>query len=166
MSNNDQPPVTIRPANINDAATILGLIRELAEYERLAHTVVATEALIRDSLFGPRPEAEVLLAEIGGEAVGQALFFTNYSTFLGRGGIYLEDLYVRPQARKRGIGTALFAELAKVAIARGAQRLEWAVLDWNQPSIDFYKSLGAVALEEWTTYRMGPEAIAKLAGQL
>jgi GNAT superfamily N-acetyltransferase len=157
--------VKIRPASANDVLAILALVRELAEYERLAHLVVATEDSLRESLFGPRPQAEVLLAELDGEIVGQALFFTNYSTFLGRGGMYLEDLYVRPHARKRGVGTALFAELARIGVARGIQRMEWAVLDWNQPSIEFYKSLGAQPLDEWTVYRLGPEAIAHLAAR-
>ncbi len=156
-------PLRIRPATIEDVPAILDLIRELAEYERLAHLVVATEDSLRETLFGPRPQAESLLAELAGEVVGQALFFTNYSTFLARGGIYLEDLYVRPAFRHRGIGKALFAELARVGVARGIQRLEWAVLDWNQPSIDFYKSIGAQALDEWTVYRLGPEAIRSLA---
>jgi GNAT superfamily N-acetyltransferase len=163
MSGGDRAAVSIRPATIEDVPTILDLIHELAEYERLAHLVVATEDSLRETVFGPRPQAEVLLAEVDGEIVGQALFFTNYSTFLGRGGIYLEDLYVRPHVRKRGVGTALFAELARIGVARGIHRLEWAVLDWNQPSIDFYKSLGAQALDEWTVYRLGPEAIARLA---
>lgn len=156
--------VTIRAADVGDVPALLGLVRELAEYERLPHAVVATEASLAASLFGERPEAEALIAEGEEGPVGLAVFFSNYSTFLGRSGIYLEDLYVRPELRGQGIGTRLLAEVAKRAVERGCQRLEWAVLDWNEPSIQFYKSLGAKPLGEWTTFRMTAEAIAKLAG--
>jgi GNAT superfamily N-acetyltransferase len=155
--------ITIRPAVIDDAPAILALVRELAEYERLPHMVEATEASLEESLFGERPGAEALIAESDEGPVGFAVFFFNYSTFLGRSGIYLEDLYVRPEMRGQGIGKQLLAEVARRAVERGCQRLEWAVLDWNEPSIQFYKSLGAKPLDDWTTYRMTPEAIAKLA---
>jgi GNAT superfamily N-acetyltransferase len=159
----DAGKVTIRAARVDDAPMILTFIKELAEYERLAHTVVATEESLRQTLFGPRPAAEVLLAEIAGEAVGLALFFANYSTFVGRAGIYLEDLYVRPSVRGRGAGRALLVHLAKLAVERGCGRLEWSVLDWNEPAIQFYKSIGAQPLEEWTMYRLVGDAISKLA---
>ncbi len=156
--------VTIRPAEIGDVPALLALVRELAEYERLPHSVVATEASLASTLFGERPEAEALIAEGEAGPVGLAVFFSNYSTFLGRSGIYLEDLYVRSELRGQGIGTRLLAEVAKRAVERGCQRLEWAVLDWNEPSIQFYKSLGAKPLDDWTTFRMTGEAIVKLAG--
>ncbi len=155
--------VTIRSADVGDVPVLLKLVKELAEYERLPHTVVATEASLAASLFGERPEAEALIAEAETGPVGLAVFFANYSTFLGRSGIYLEDLYVRPEVRGQGIGKRLLAEVAKRAVERGCQRLEWAVLDWNEPSIQFYQSLGAKPLDEWTTFRMTAEAIAKLA---
>jgi GNAT superfamily N-acetyltransferase len=142
---------------------IAALIRALAEYERLADAVVLNEADLAMHLFGPRTYAEVLLAEEEGEVVGFALFFTNYSTFLGKPGIYLEDIFVLPKKRGRGHGKALFAALAQLAVERDYGRIEWSVLDWNAPSIAFYRSLGAVAREEWTTYRLNGEAIAKLA---
>jgi GNAT superfamily N-acetyltransferase len=162
-AHDDARSVAIRPSHIEDAPLILAFIKELAEYERLAHTVVATEESLRQTLFGPRPAAEVLLAEIGGEPAGLALFFANYSTFMGRAGIYLEDLYVRPKFRGRGAGKALLRQIAKLAVERGCGRMEWAVLDWNEPSIQFYKSLGAQSLDDWTTYRLSGDAINKLA---
>jgi GNAT superfamily N-acetyltransferase len=152
----------IRAAEAGDVPTILAFINELAEYERLAHTVVATEESLRETLFGARRAAEVLIAEFGGQPVGFALFFTNYSTFIGRPGMYLEDLYVRPAARGRGAGKALFLQVATLAAQRQCGRLEWAVLDWNEPSIQFYKSMGAQAMSDWTTYRLTTEGLAEL----
>ncbi len=146
--------VAIRPARPGDEATILGLIRELADYERLAHEVTATPALLAEHLFGAEAVAEALLAEIDGQAVGFALFFRNFSTFLGRPGLYLEDLYVRESQRGQGVGRALLGRLAELARERGYGRMEWSVLDWNQPAIDFYESLGAEAMSEWTVYRL------------
>jgi GNAT superfamily N-acetyltransferase len=153
----------IRPATPADVPTIAALIRALAEYEKLAHEVVLDEAKLRDHLFGPRPYAEVLIAEADGHAAGFALFFHNYSTFLTRPGIYLEDLFVRPEYRGRGLGKALLVALARLARDRECGRLEWAVLDWNEPSIKFYQSLGAVAKDEWIIYRTAGDALAKLA---
>lgn len=155
--------IRIAPAAEPDVAAILEMIRGLAEYEKLAHLVVATEAQLRATLFGPQPAAEVLLAWEGAECAGFALFFPNYSTFLAMPGIYLEDLFVKPRFRGRGIGFALFAELARIAVARGSGRIDWAVLDWNEPSIAFYKKLGAVPKDEWTTFRLTGEALEKLA---
>ena len=157
------PAITIAPAAEADVPLILAFIRGLAEYEKLAHACVATEADLRRTLFGPRPYAEVLIARLGGEPAGFALFFHNYSTFLGKPGIYLEDLFVRPAHRGRGVGKALLAELARLARDRGCGRVEWSVLDWNEPSIAFYKSLGAVPMDEWTTFRLSEDAIARLA---
>ena len=156
-------PATLRPAEAADSATIATLIRELASYEKLAHEAVATAADIHHHLFGDKPAAEVILAEIGGEPVGFALYFTNFSTFRGRPGIYLEDLFVRPAQRGRGIGKALIAAVARVAVARDAGRLEWAVLNWNTPAIDFYRSLGAEPMTEWTVNRVSDAALARLA---
>src|SRR6266566_2973182 len=144
----------IRPATAADTPTICQLIRALADYERLAHAVVLDEVRLREHLFGPRPFAEVLLAEEEGEVTGFALFFHNYSTFLGTPTIYLEDLFVRPEHRGKGHGKALLAALARLATEQGCGRLEWSVLNWNQPAIDFYKSLGAVPMKEWTVYRL------------
>ena len=155
--------IRITPATSGDVPVILSFIRELAEYEKLLDRVTATEQLLRHTLFGPRPYAEVLIARLGERPVGYALFFHNYSTFLARPGIYLEDVYVRPASRGRGVGKALLREVARVARERDCGRLEWSVLDWNQPSIDFYLSLGAKALDEWTMYRMDEAAIAALA---
>jgi GNAT superfamily N-acetyltransferase len=152
--------VTATPA---EAPVILDMIRGLAEYEKLSHAVVATEEQIRGTLFGVKPAAEVLLAESNGEWVGFALFFPTYSTFLAQPGLYLEDLYVKPHARGKGFGTALLAELAKIAVVRGYGRVAWAVLDWNVPSIGFYKKLGAVPMDEWTTYRLTGNELLKLA---
>jgi len=153
----------IREAIEGDVAAILELIRGLAEYERLADRVTATEEKIRETLFGARPVAEALLAEVGEEAVGLAIFFTNYSTFLAKPGIYLEDLFVKPHARGQGIGKALLKKIAQLAVERECGRVEWSVLDWNEPSIQFYESLGAVAMKEWTVYRLTGESLARLA---
>jgi GNAT superfamily N-acetyltransferase len=154
----------IASATVEDVPVILELIRALAEYERLSHEVTATEQQIRDTLFGPRPAAEVLLASSAGETVGFAVFFTTYSTFLGKPGLYLEDLFVKPHARGKGIGRALLARLAQLAVERDCGRVSWEVLNWNEPSIRFYEKLGAVPLHEWTGYRLIGEPLAKLAG--
>lgn len=143
----------IRSAVPADLPAIAQLIRDLAEYERLAHAVVFDEAKLRDHLFGPRPYAEVLLAEGGGAVVGFALFFHNYSTFVGKPGIYLEDLFVKPEFRGKGFGKTLLAGLARLALERDCGRLEWSVLNWNEPSIRFYESLGAKPMNEWSTLR-------------
>lgn len=159
------PPLIIRFATIDDTPLVLTLIRGLAEYERLAHEAVATEADIRESLFGARPAAEVLIAETSDEPAGFALFFHNYSTFLGRRGLYLEDLFVFPAFRGRGIGRALMARLAQIAVERQCGRFEWWVLDWNEPSIRFYESLGARAMSDWTVYRLTGEPLKRLASE-
>jgi len=156
--------ITIRPATEQDIPTILGFIRALAKYEHLEHEVVATETSLRQSLFGARPYAEVVFACIDGVPQGFALFFHNYSTFLGKPGIYLEDLFVHPEARGRGIGKYLLTWLAKTAVERHCGRLEWAVLDWNEPSIGFYRSLGAVLKSEWQIFRLTGAALTNLAG--
>jgi len=153
----------IRPAVVSDVPVILQLIRGLAEYERAPEQVVCDEARLRESLFGAKPDAEVLLASIGQVPAGFAVFFHNYSTWWGRRGLFLEDLFVRPDMRGRGIGKALLRSLARVAKERECARMEWQVLDWNQPAIDFYKSLGAVAKDEWTTFRLDRAAIEKLS---
>jgi GNAT superfamily N-acetyltransferase len=153
----------IRFASPDDTKTISRLIRALAEYERLSGAVVLDEDRLRDHLFGARPYAEVLLAEEAGEVVGFALFFHNYSTFAGRPGIYLEDLFVDPGHRGKGHGKGLLCTLARLAVERGCGRLEWSVLNWNEPSIAFYRSLGAVAMSEWTAYRLTGAALAKAA---
>ena len=158
------PDITIAPATEADVPLILEMIRGLAEYEKLSHIVSATEEQLRDTLFGERPAAEVLLAHSNAEPIGFALFFPNYSTFLAQPGIYLEDLYVKPHGRGKGAGLALFVELARIAVARGCGRVEWSVLDWNEPSIRFYKKLGAVPMNEWTTYRLAGEPLKRLAG--
>jgi GNAT superfamily N-acetyltransferase len=155
--------LAIRPATADDLPLISELIRSLAAYEKLADEVRFDEAVLGETLFGPRPYAEVLIGEVDGQPMGFALFFHNFSTFEGRPGIYLEDLFVRPEARGRGLGKALIAELARIAVARDCARLEWAVLDWNEPSIGFYKSLGARAMDEWTVMRVDGPAIAALA---
>ena len=155
--------MNIRTADRSDAPLILSFILELAAYEKLAEDVVATEDTLGATLFGPHPAAEVLIAELDGEAVGFALFFRNYSTFLGKAGIYLEDLFVRPSARGRGVGRALLSRLAAIATERGCGRLEWAVLDWNESAIGFYEKLGAAPQSDWTTYRLTGDALARLA---
>jgi GNAT superfamily N-acetyltransferase len=153
----------IRPATPADVPVIEKLIRDLAEYEKLSHAVTLSTADLHSHLFGPRPYAEVLLAEDAGAVVGFALFFHNYSTFRGKPGIYLEDLFVIPEARGRGYGKKLLAALAKLAVERDCARVEWSVLNWNTPSIEFYKSLGAKPMDEWTVYRLTDEALVKLA---
>ena len=157
--------VSIRPATHDDLPVIAELIRGLARYEKLEHEVVMTEELLAASLFGKRQYAEVLLAEDDGEAVGFALFFHNFSTFLGRPGIYLEDLFVVPEHRGKGIGRLLLASLARLAVERGCGRLEWAVLDWNQDAIRFYERMGARPNSGWTVYRLTGEALSGLARQ-
>lgn len=154
----------IRPATRTDVPLILTLIRELAEYERLAHAVVATHATLESSLF-PRdgaPAAGALIGESDGSPAGYAIYFTNFSTFLGRAGIYLEDLYVRPSARGKGLGKALLTHVARIGIERGCQRMEWAVLDWNQSAIAFYKSLGADLLTDWRIFRLTGQSLQNL----
>ena len=153
----------LRRAARADVPEILRLIRALAEYEKLSHDVVATEAALEQALFGERPAAEVLLAEQDGRAVGFALFFQNFSTFLGKPGIYLEDLFVEPAFRGRGLGRELLRAIARLAVERGCGRFEWAVLDWNEPAIGFYKSLGAKPMDDWTVMRLTGEALRKLA---
>ncbi len=155
--------LAIRFATSDDTATILGFIRDLAEYEKLAHECVATEDQLRATLFGPRPGAEVVIAELGGAPVGFALFFASYSTFLAKPGMYLEDLFVRPVARGQGVGSALLSALARIATDRGYGRFEWSVLDWNEPAIRLYRSLGAVPMDEWTVNRLTGAPLAKLA---
>lgn len=155
--------VALRPATPADVSSILGFIRELAAYEKLEHQVVATEAGLAEQLFGPRPAAEVVLAEIDGAPVGFALFFHNFSTFLGRPGLFLEDLYVQPHARGAGVGRALLRHLAGLAVARGCGRMDWNVLDWNEPAIGFYKKLGADVLPDWRTCRVTGDALLALA---
>jgi GNAT superfamily N-acetyltransferase len=157
------PSPTIRPANREDVPLILAFIRELAAYEKLAHEVVATEDGLAETLFGRDRRAEVLIAELDRAPVGFALFFHSYSTFLGRSGIFLEDLFVRPEARGHRIGRALLAHLAAVAVSRGCGRLEWSVLDWNESAIGFYRKLGAAAMDDWTVYRLTGTALAQLA---
>src|SRR5215469_322259 len=155
--------LSVRRAAPADVPHILAFIRELAIYEHLEHEVVATEKDVHLALFGTRPYAEVALACLDGKPVGFALYFHNFSTFIGKPGIYLEDLFVRPEARGLGAGKRLFAYLAKTALERGCARLDWAVLDWNEPSIGFYRSMDAIDQSEWTTYRLDGEALARLA---
>ncbi len=158
--------LTLRFANRGDTGLVLAFIRELAEYERLAHEVVADEALLRKNLFGERPHAEVILAELHGEPVGFALFFHNFSTFLGRPGIHLEDFFVRPEHRGRGIGTVLLAYLARLAVERGCGRLDWAVLDWNEPAMEFYRALGARCIDDWKIFRLDGDSLEAVARRL
>lgn len=153
---------SFRSAERRDVPLILRYIRELARYEKLGEEVVATEEILEEWLFD-KEKAEVIFAVVEGKEVGFALFFHNFSTFLGRAGIYLEDLYVEPAHRGQGIGTALLRELARIAVARGCGRLEWWCLDWNTPSIEFYRSLGAEAMDDWTVYRISGETLSKLA---
>ena len=157
------PLLSIRPATVDDVPLIRALIGELAEYERLADAAVATDADLRAQLFGERPAAEVLIGEVDGEPAGFALFFHNFSTFLGKRGLYLEDLFVRPAARGAGLGKHLMAALARIAVQRDCGRFEWSVLDWNAPAIGFYRRIGAVGMDEWTVQRLEGEALHALA---
>ena len=163
MPSETNGPLSITPATKNDVPLILALIKELAEYERLAHEMVATEEVLAETLFGSRPYAEVLIARYDDQPVGYALYFHSFSTFLGRPGLYLEDVYVRPTMRGKGIGKALLVHLARLAVERKCGRFEWSVLNWNKPSIRFYKSLGAKPLDEWTVYRLTGESLERLA---
>jgi GNAT superfamily N-acetyltransferase len=155
-----QPPV-IRPATVSDVPTILGLIHELAVFEKLEHEFKTTEAELREHLFGPRPYAEVLIASLEDQPVGFALFFHNYSTFLSKPGIYLEDLYVREAVRAHGVGTALLEAVRHLAVERGCGRFEWSVLNWNKRAIEFYEKMGAKPMSEWTIYRLTGEALLR-----
>lgn len=160
---NMKPSIQIRPAAVADVPLILSLIRELAQYEKLAHEVVADEHKLRATLFADRPYAEAVIAEQEGAGVGFALFFPNYSTFLAQPGIYLEDLFVRPAVRGQGIGKALLQHIARIAVQRGCGRFEWAVLDWNTPALKFYASLGAQPKADWIIHRVSGAALQKLA---
>lgn len=155
--------ISLRPAAREDVPVVARLIRALAEYERLSHECLADETALALHLFGPRPYAEVLLAEVDGAPAGFALFFHNYSTFLTKPGIYLEDLFVVPERRGLGLGRRLLAALASLAVARGCGRLEWSVLKWNAPAIGFYERLGAVPMEEWQVYRLAGAPLRALA---
>jgi GNAT superfamily N-acetyltransferase len=155
--------LNLRPATISDVPTILRFIRELAEFEKLLHEVEATEEKLRQTLFGADARAEVIIAERAGVAEGIALYFTSYSTFLAKNGIYLEDLYVSPASRGQGIGTALLRRLAQIALDRGAGRLEWSVLDWNEKAIALYRKMGATPQAEWTVQRVTGKALETLA---
>lgn len=163
MSEKTSTDFRIRGADANDVPVILAFVSELAEYEHLSHMVTATEAKLRETLFGAHPGAEVVLAFEGDEAAGFAVFFHNFSTFLGVKGIWLEDLFVRPAFRGRGYGKALLLHVARIAAKRGCGRFEWSVLDWNEPSIRFYKSLGAQPLDDWTIFRVTGPALDALA---
>ncbi len=158
-----QQTFRIERATERDVPLILSLIKALAEYERMSNDVVATEAGLRDTLFGPRPSAEVVIGYAGREPAGFALFFHNYSTFLGKPGLYLEDLFVVPKFRGSGLGRALLTHLAKLAVERGCGRFEWSVLDWNEPAIGFYKKLGAKPMDDWTIFRVTGDALLTLA---
>jgi diamine N-acetyltransferase len=155
--------LNIRPASAADAATIAGLVRELADYEKLLHEAKAEASDFVRELTGPNPVIHVLIAEWHGEPAGFALYFFNFSTFVGRSGLYLEDLFVRPALRSHGIGRALLRALARIARDRGCGRMEWAVLDWNEPALRFYQSLGARQMKEWIVHRLTPVEIGKLA---
>lgn len=154
---------SILPATERDVPAVLHMIRQLADYERLSHEVTATEERLRASLYGERPAAEAQIARCGEEPVGFALYFHTFSTFLGLPGLYLEDLFVAPQWRSRGYGRALLAHVARIAVERGCGRLEWAVLDWNEPALRFYRRVGARPLDDWTVYRLTGEPLERLA---
>ena len=155
--------IQIRPAEPADVPLIVTFLHELATYEKLAHEVVATDADMHAALFGERPVIETVIASLDGEPVGYALFFPTFSTFLGKPGLYLEDLYVRPAARGFGVGRKLLEHLARITVERGWGRLEWSVLDWNEPSIAFYKKMGARPMDEWTVFRLAGQKLAELA---
>lgn len=153
------PNVRIAPGTIDDVPVILSFIKELADFEKLSHLVIATEATLAETLFGPKPQADVVVAFLNNEPVGFALYFHNFSTFMARHGLYLEDLYVRPHARRLGIGKALLLHVGTIAKERGCGRLEWAVLNWNENAIRLYKSLGAEPLDEWTVMRVSGKSL-------
>lgn len=155
----------IREASAEDCGLILSFIKELAEYEKLSNEVVATAESLKETLFGSKAYAEVLIGEFAGAAVGYALFFHNFSTFTGRPGIYLEDIYVTPQMRGKGFGKCLLAYIAKLAVERNCTRVEWSVLDWNKPSIQFYRSIGAMPMDGWTVQRLHEDALHEFASQ-
>ena len=155
----------IEPATVDDTPLVLKFIKGLAEYEGLEHEVVATEEGLRKAMFGPKPSAEAVIGYSGDEPVGFALFFHTFSTFLGSSSLYLEDLFVLPEWRGKGLGRQLLSHLARIALDRDCQRLEWSVLDWNEPSIRFYQGLGAIPKDEWTTYRLSGEALEKLGSE-
>ncbi|CAG9297261.1 GNAT family N-acetyltransferase [Celerinatantimonas diazotrophica] len=157
--------VTIRPARFDDAATILGLIQQLADYEKRPADVTASISDIEQSLFSKSATAHALICEVAGEAMGYAVYFYNYSTWLGKNGLYLEDLYVSPQCRGQGVGKALIKHVAQIAVAKSCGRFEWCVLDWNQPAIDFYRSIGAKAQDEWVIYRLDGDDLLRFANQ-
>jgi len=163
---NYKEKIKIRFAEIHDTPTILHLIKELSVYEKLAHTVINTEDQIKTYLFGHHKFAEVLIANFDNHPVGFALFFHNYSTFVGKPGIYLEDLFVLPEMRGKGVGKKLFLELVRIAKDRNCGRIEWSVLNWNKPAIDFYKNMGAIPMDEWTVYRLTEDKISKLISEL
>lgn len=158
-------PIDITPATVADVPLVLRFIKALAEYERMTDQVVATEESVRESLFGGRPGAEAAIARVNGDPAGFAVWFYNYSTFLSRPGLYLEDLFVLPECRGRGVGRALLQHLARVAVSRGCGRMEWAVLDWNDLAIRFYLSLGAQPMSEWTVYRLTGDSLKRLAAE-
>ena len=154
--------MSVRPAEKRDVGVIMGFIKELAEYEGLAHEVIADEASLERFLFGEHPVAEALIAEFQTTPIGFALYFATFSTFVGRPGLYLEDLYVRPNMRGKGVGTLLLQHVARLARERGCGRLEWSVLNWNKPAIRFYEALGARAMDDWTVYRLTEDHLSKL----
>ena len=156
--------IRVEAATSEDVPLLLELIRALADYERMSADVVATEARLRDTLFGPTPRAEAVVARVAGQPVGFAVWFHNYSTFLGRPGLYLEDLFVLPDWRGRGIGSTLLRHLARIAVERGCGRMEWSVLNWNEPAIGFYRKLGAQPMDEWTVYRLAGSELTRFAG--
>ena len=166
MQNETSESLNIRPVTEADIPLVLEFISDIAEYERLLDHVVADEAILRESFFGPRAKAEGLLAERAGEPAAFAVYFENFSTFTGRPGLYLEDLFVKPEWRKHGIGRSLLVRLAQIAVERGCPRFEWVALDWNQNAIDFYEKLGAKQLNDWRIFRMEGESIAQLAAQV
>ena len=159
----EKPAIRVERATERDVPLILRLIQGLADYEKLAHEVTATEEGLRETLFGARPAADVIIAYAGDTPAGFALFFPNYSTFVGKPGLYLEDLFVLPEWRGHGLGLALMKRLAAIAVERGCGRFEWSVLDWNEPAIGFYKKLGAVPMEDWTVFRLTGSALTRLA---
>lgn len=166
MQNEFSEPLNIRPVAEEDIPLVLEFIRDIAEYERLSDQVVADEAILRESFFGARAKAEGLIAERAGEPAAFAIYFENFSTFTGRPGLYLEDLFVKPAWRQHGIGRAMLVRLAQIAVERGCPRLEWVALDWNQNAIDFYEKLGAKQLNDWRIFRMEGDSIPQLAAQV